>query len=241
MKHCECGRFKIGSEYTVDQCRRCWKQCHDPRFQDDPTPLEDIPIKIVSLPHRQDRRDILLADIERAEVPNPTEVVPAVNGKLFDLPPKWELAGPGAYGCHLSHCRILIDAIQANQTVWIWEDDAVLCPDFWPKMVGLWSKLPRGWQGLYVGGKHFKTPLPTGIPGLVRAVNIHLTHCYLVKPTMARKLMLAYDSTNDHIDKTAHAAQQELATFAPTPFLVGQRSSFSDIAEIDYPQDRWWT
>lgn len=222
--------------FTARDCER-----FRARWLDEMTPLERIPIHIINLAHRADRREHLTQMIQAAGIPNPIQWVRGVEGDRFHLPRGWD-AGYGAYGCHLSHHRLLVDAVMNTQTVWIWEDDVCIEPStFWANMQRIWREVPPDWQGIYVGGKHFKSALPTPRPGILRCVNTHLTHCYIVRPPLAALLLQAYESTTDHIDKTAHEAQRVMPCYAPTPFLAGQGSSYSDIAEIHYDQDRWWT
>jgi hypothetical protein len=202
------------------------------------TPLRSVPIRVVNLARRPDRRAAVLAAIADAGLANPVEVAPAADGRKLRPPAGWP-HGRGAYGCHLSHCRLLVDCVMSNEPVWVWEDDAVPRPGFLAAAAAFWASLPANWEGVYFGGQHVKTPLGVK-PGVVRCVDTHRTHCYLVRPALARSLLYAYESFPGHIDNAAKYAQVRHACYAPSPFLVGQGGSWSDIENHHIGGERFW-
>src|SRR5215469_11657311 len=61
-----------------------------------------------------------------------TDIVrfPAVDGSQLEIPPHWSVE-PGAYGCLRSHVAVVEKARSAGaRSVLIFEDDAVLDPEF---------------------------------------------------------------------------------------------------------------
>lgn len=200
--------------------------------------FEKVAIKVISLARRPDRLDDWRAEYSRAGLSNPVQVVEGVDGERLKPPARWS-AGKGAYGCHLSHMRILIDAAMSGESVWIMEDDCVFRPGFLRLAREFWAKVSHDCDAVYFGGQHMRTPIAVK-PGVVRCVSTHRTHSYLVTPAFARELIAAYDGSDDHIDKIAHLAQRGMKAYAPKPFLCGQGAAFSDICGADLTDERYW-
>lgn len=223
---------------NVCHCKGCGPSC--PGYST--VALESVPIKVINLAKRPDRLEQVMSEIRSAGLTNPVEVIPAADGSRLRPPSRWPAGdGNGAYGCYLSHVRVLVDAINNGTPVWIWEDDALPCPDFATAVAKFWGSLPSDWKGVYFGGEHLKTPLQTTRRGVVRCVDTHRTHCYLVRPDFAKELLHAYESYPGHIDKASKHVQVKYPCYAPDRFLVGQRGeSYSDIELHTIREARFW-
>ena len=84
---------------------------------------------VINLPRRQDR---MAAFAERAANAGITsfEKFDGVDGSLAK-PPHWWRVGSGAWGCLMSHARVLEDALSKGyQSILVFEDDVVFCDRF---------------------------------------------------------------------------------------------------------------
>ena len=238
---CECGNFKLGSRFDLSQCRLCWNYAHDKRYRERRVrnfELADVPIVVLSLSWRSDRRRRLQEHFARERVPNRVEFVQAVDGSKLRPPTMWPVSS-GAYGCRYSHILQLLRVIETQRPLWIFEDDATLVPGFWAQATAFYRECPSTWQVLYFGGEHWKSPLSMPNKRVVRCVDCRRTHSYLIKPAGAAELLRAYDEGDDHIDKLAKWAQLEIPCFAPESFLVAQGPGYSDIEQHSINKERF--
>ena len=162
--------------------------------------------------------------------PFPTPArISAVDGRQCRIPESWK-ATPGAYGCMLSHRLILERAAENSERVLILEDDAVFRTGFSELAKRLLCEVPTGWHQLYFGGEHDKL-LPSSAvrPGLVRCHGTRKTHAYVVSPEGAAQLAIALQSADTHVDCVFHKLHQRIASYAASPWLVGQAAGVSDI------------
>ena len=166
----------------------------------------------------------------------------AVDGNKLPLPSN-EKNGAGAFGCRLSHVRIMEDAIKNDfEMVGVFEDDVVFAnPEtFKEELNEVFSKLPSDWELLYLGGQHRQKPTPVK-EGIVRCNDCHRTHSYIVRGEAIRKLYGIWSSNTGHVDHILRdtGSFQTLKAYAVEPWLTGQRASKSDINGRDV-SERWW-
>lgn len=183
-------------------------------------------ICIINLPQRTDRRremDEVLKAIGLAHSPKVTyfsAIRPTDAGSFTSI---------GARGCYESHKRILRDAVNADQSVLILEDDCELIPDAQSyEIMGNWD--------IFYGGYYPANPndlLNSDIIGShmmgfsrmgAKLVSTYLEH-------------LEYDGTHPPIDAAYiwfRRANKKIPTHFAVPPLAYQRASRSDIANLKW-------
>ena len=205
-------------------------------------------VAVVSLERRTDRLDAFMSRVPKDWPFREIEVVRAIDGRLCKHPEWWRQGG-GAWGCYRSHIRIIEEALNSGQeSVLIFEDDAAFCKDFSKRAVQYFDALPADWIQAYVGGQHLKRP--TEIDGntlVVRANNVNRTHAYAVRGREGMTAVYRWLEATDkwvnrcHIDHHYGRLHASSSTgyYAPSQWLCGQVSGFSDIAWKEQ-DERWW-
>lgn len=179
----------------------------------------------------------------------------AVDGRKV-RPPMWWTQGGGAWGCLLSHIRILEQALadgfeRTGGVLLVLEDDALFPPDFAERAERFVRALPADWDQVYLGGQHrglrIKPPARVN-DEVIRPYMVNRTQAYAVRgrfiltlyrhlcdwPTHAR-------SPRHHLDhrmELLHASGRH-NVYAPTHWIVGQAGGRSDISGR-VAQDRFW-
>lgn len=201
--------------------------------------LNESPIQrtyLINLKRRPDRLSEALTEMERAGI-KPV-VFEAVDGTKLPVPQGWKDGG-GAYGCLESHKRVLESAIlDGLDCVAVFEDDIVFAEDYQDKLAALFRRLPRDWDCVFIGGQHRKTPRPVK-EGVVRCVDCHRTHGYVVRGEYIKRLYNIWSSNKGHADHIWGRYQQEAKVYAVEPWLCGQGASRSDINGRSQGE-RWW-
>src|SRR5262245_61494069 len=83
----------------------------------------------------------------------------ACDGDTLEKPAGWTHSS-GAYGCLQSHLQVVSEARESQApSVLIFEDDAVLDPDFQSKFAGFIKEVPDDWDILYLGALHKDAPV----------------------------------------------------------------------------------
>ena len=240
-------------EVITDGCRICYLNEHDPRY----TALwgGTVPETVVTINNRQtltvdawyllnlDRRPDRLeqATSQLATAGIPFLRWPAVDGGRLPLPPN-ETKGSGAFGCRLSHIEIMRNAIeQGHECVGVLEDDVVLTTDFASKLDQALTVVPTDWELLYLGCQHRQNPLATGVNGIVKCVDCHRTHAYVVRGEAIKKLFQLWSSNTGHVDHILRdsGSFKSLNAYAIDPQIAGQSEGVSDIANRSNGE-KWW-
>ncbi len=208
-------------------------------------------IAVISLPHRADRRERLLANLRQRGLAEEHDLTwaEAVDGRREPLPPWWK-QGPGAWGCRASQLAVLEAARRDGlETVLILEDDAHFHHRAAEWLDMLMPLLPDDWDFFFLGGQHMRAPTPTADPRLLRGRGISRTHAYAVHRR-------AFDSVIQNVgDRSLYEAPPRLQhidhqfadghssglwrAYAPAWWLAAQEEGQSNIARQAYPR-RWW-
>lgn len=209
-----------------------------PKPREIPYPQETY---VISLPRRTDRRQQVTKQFGEAGIKY--QLIDAIDGSLVQHPDTWT-AGAGAWGCRLSHMMVLDHAMhQGYQSVHVCEDDVQLCPDYNVKLNDLIrdvTALDPLFDAIFPGGQMMEPPVETDNPNVLRVVNCHRTHDYIVRGSYIRTLYEVWaDDKIHHCDwtwggykhgKDAHPGhQREYRVYAPRQFLSGQSAGRSDI------------
>jgi GR25 family glycosyltransferase involved in LPS biosynthesis len=211
-----------------------------------------IPIFVINLPYKPDRRERLGRHlVETGLVREVSEIrwVRAVSGSWCQ-PPHWWRSGGGAWGCLMSHLRIVQDAVMDGlESCMVLEDDAV----FQPRAVELLGRLlreaPEDWDQLYLGGQHLREPEAVeGRPYVLRCRNVNRTHGFILRRRAFVKfqqhIMHAPDylaHTGWHIDHQLGRAHErgDWKVYAPAWWICGQEAGTSNISGRENPR-YWW-
>lgn len=158
------------------------------------------------------------------------------------LVPTWWNGTPGGYGATMSH-RQLIGQVFASgaESALIFEDDAMLAPDFGARLGAFMARVPGDWQMLYLGGQHrprFK-PLPVA-EGVVRCRHTIRMHGFAVHRRGAQAVFDRLSRTSKICDQAVADLHPRVVTYAPTRWMVAQRANFSDVESRRHEKDRWW-
>ena len=173
----------------------------------------------------------------------------AIDGKKVPCPDWWR-GGAGAWGCFLSHKRIIEECLNAGlKSVLIFEDDALFCDNFAEKVKLFHEHLPSDAQWVYYGGQHLKRAVqrPERVNEWVYTpYNVNRTHAYGLIGTEALKAVEKHLNRKDwttanHIDHHFGRMHQkrELKVYCPAQWLVDQREGRSDVAGRDKAFVHW--
>ena len=161
------------------------------------------------------------------------------------VPPSgWFRGGNGAWGCLMSHLRIVQDALMDDVPghILVFEDDAVFSDDWLERMHNIMEEVGDDWDMLYLGGQHLHMPRvkPYRMPfnkEVINARNINRTHAFAINKKFLRKyqqhIMYAPDyidaKSNFHIDHQLGILHQHqnYKILAAQPWINGQGAGLS--------------
>ena len=161
----------------------------------------------------------------------------------------------GQVGCALSHIKCINMAIKKKwKTLLVLEDDVEFKEDATNLFMDYFSRVPKNWDMIYLGGNHYGYDL-TGIdrtkfPSLTYvAENVYktthtlTTHAYAIKHTMYRKVVTALSLMNKEVDISIAKLHPQNNVYVFRPNIAWQRSGFSDInntaCNYDFMKDEW--
>jgi len=204
---------------------------------------------VINLRRRPDRKKAFFDRLAKADWPAEwpeVEVYDAIDGDQVGTPPEFQHGG-GAYGCRMSHLRLLQDCLmQGVESVLVFEDDAELTPGVGPRIAEFCAAAPEDWEGLMPGGQHHQTPQPVpDHPDVVRVMNAQRTHCYIARGKYMKGLQERWGNSHQHIDWRMKDFHHRFRVYAPVgpdgkpQWLVGQCGGRSDVYKGPKPPE-WW-
>jgi len=132
-----------------------------------------------------------------------------------------------ALGCNMSHF-ILWHVLKylPDEEFLIFEDDALIEPDFKEKFFPIYEKLPIDWQMAYVGWIRYGNDVPSLMVSEGLSIRIPTaTHAYLVKKSVLEELCNCMMPFQSNIDLTiVHRLLPKIRYYVFDPSLVEQRS-----------------
>lgn len=205
---------------------------------------------LISMEHRADRRARALEHLQERgliRAASEVEIMPAIIGD--DMPaPAWWTAGNGAWGCLLSHARVMQAGLTRGLKSWlVLEDDVVFHARAAAHLGHVMADLPRDWGQLYLGGQHLHDPEPA-TRLLFRAKNVNRTHAFVLNARVAGRVHQHiwhapdYDQPKGwHIDHQLGRAHEraDWPVYAPKWWLAGQEEGTSNISGRTNHR-MWW-
>lgn len=152
----------------------------------------------------------------------------ARDGNALILPSHWKHTA-GAYGCLLSH----VDVVQAarelgHESVLIFEDDAVLDPEFKTKFAAFVAELPSDWDMLYFGALHKDQPVPAS-DHVYRITKANSTYAYALKRTVFAAFIELNAQAGDVLDNNAYLLQKRFNCYCFLPNIAWVQAEYSDV------------
>lgn len=211
-----------------------------------------VPLFIINLQYKPDRRERLTAHLlESGIIRDPADIhwVKAISGD-WCRPPHWWRSGNGAWGCLMSHLRVVQDAtMDGLESYMVLEDDAVFQPRAVEMLARLMREVPDDWDQIYLGGQHLKPVEPVaGSPFVVRANNVNRTHGFILRRRAFAKFQQHIMHAPDyiahpgwHIDHQLGVAHErrDWNVYAPAWWICGQEAGGSNISGRTNPR-LWW-
>jgi hypothetical protein len=185
-------------------------------------------VVVINLARRAERLERFYAGLGDWPFARP-ERFEAADGASVSIPAAWQ-HGAGAWGCMLSHRRVLTDALREGvSSILVMEDDAAPVEGFAELVAEFLERVPSDWDGLMLGGQHLCAPQPTG-PGVVRCQITNRCHAYALRGRLLPVVLSFWlGSEIDHCDIILASLMKHFKVYAPSQFLVGQDAGFSDI------------
>jgi GR25 family glycosyltransferase involved in LPS biosynthesis len=152
----------------------------------------------------------------------------ACDGNALVLPPHWKHTA-GAYGCLLSHVQVVRAARElAHESVLIFEDDAVLDPEFTTRFASFIGEVPADWDMLYFGALHKDEPVRVS-DHVYRISKGNSTYAYALKRTVFDAFVELNTRAEQVLDINAYELQQRFNCYCFLPHLAWVVSEYSDV------------
>jgi glycosyl transferase, family 25 len=187
-----------------------------------------FPLKVcINLDRRADR----WKRIQRAFTAHgiePVQRFSAIDGHYVELPHSW-FHTAGAYGCLLSHVRVVREARDAGaSSVLIFEDDAVFDPQFKERFATFVQELPEDWDMLFFGALHKDEPVKVS-EHIARITKANSTFAYAIRNTVF-DAFIELNSRAEHVlDMNSYELQARFNCYCFMPNLVWVEFEYSDV------------
>jgi len=153
---------------------------------------------------------------------------PAIDGDVIEKPSHWAHTA-GAYGCLLSHVQVVSEARDSGApNVLIFEDDAVLDPEFEEKFSRFSKEVPDDWDMLYFGALHKDEPLKIS-EHVGRITKANSTFAYALKRTIFDEFIALNARAGDVLDINSYLLQQRFNCYCFMPNLAWVAVEYSDV------------
>lgn len=160
----------------------------------------------------------------------PVQRFTARDGETLKKPDGWSHSA-GAYGCLLSHVEVVKDAQRSGaSSVLIFEDDAVLDPDFQNKFAGFMQEVPGNWDMLYFGALHKDEPIRIS-EHVGRITKANSTFAYALKETIFDEFIALNTRAEQVLDMNSYLLQQRFNCYCFLPNLAWVETAYSDVQD----------
>jgi GR25 family glycosyltransferase involved in LPS biosynthesis len=152
----------------------------------------------------------------------------AIDGETIEKPAHWTHTA-GAYGCLLSHVQVVSEARDSGAAnVLIFEDDAVLDPEFREKFARFIKEVPGDWDMLYFGALHKDEPVKIS-KHVARITKANSTFAYALKSSVFEEF-IALNARAEHVlDMNSYLLQQRFNCYCFMPNLAWVEAEYSDV------------
>ena len=152
----------------------------------------------------------------------------AIDGDVVEKPAHWTHTA-GAYGCLLSHVQVVREACDSGaRSVLIFEDDAVLDPDFQDKFAQFIKELPDDWDMLYFGALHKDQPVKIS-EHVGRITKANSTFAYALNHTVFDDFIALNARAENVLDMNSYLLQQRFNCYCFMPNLAWVAAEYSDV------------
>ena len=184
-------------------------------------------IVCINLDRRPDRWRCAQAELARHGFEG-IERFSAIDGDAVEIPAYWTHTA-GAYGCLLSHVQVVRAARNSGAAdVLIFEDDAVLDPEFEEKFARFIKEVPDDWDMLYFGALHKDEPKKIS-EHVGRITKANSTYAYALKRTVFDEFV-ALNARAEHVlDMNSYRLQQRFNCYCFMPNLAWVEAEYSDV------------
>jgi hypothetical protein len=186
----------------------------------------------INLDRRTDRWEDAQKEFERVGIE--VSRLSAVDGKSYTFQ---NTLKAGAYGCKLSHLKVLTKAVNKGyEKIFIAEDDIVFDDNFNEKFDNVSKNIPSNWDLIYLAANPFSGQRVSIADGVSSMVGGHSSHSILMKDTFFNKAIDAIHSMPQQVDVIYGILQNSFNCYVTIPHLAFQRNGFSDVEdqEINY-------
>lgn len=155
------------------------------------------------------------------------------------------ISGNGAWGCLLSHMRILENAMNDGvQRLLVLEDDCEFALNFRQMFDQFIAEVPENWEGLFLGGQFVSRSRPWKRIKLSEHVaevaGVERTHAVAYQGDYIRYVYEAYRKGTKHCDHINGPLQHGHRVYAPIWWLAGQAENKSQICGKSFDKERYW-
>jgi glycosyl transferase family 25 len=184
-------------------------------------------IVCINLDRRPERWQRIQDEFARHSIPS-VRRFSAYDGNDLELPSGWSHSA-GAYGCLLSHIEVVKQARDSGaSSVLIFEDDAVLDPDFQNKLAVFSNELPDDWDMLYFGALHKNEPVNVS-EHVGRVTKANSTFAYALKRSIF-DAFIELNSRAEHVlDMNTYLLQERFNCYCFMPNLAWVEVEYSDV------------
>jgi len=209
-------------------------------------------VVVINLNRRPDRRERFEQQLSAVNWPfAPPQRVEAIDGCLH-APPRWWIAGRGAWGCHCTMLGIMEAALADGvERMLVLEDDVCFVPDLHERALRFLAAVPDDWDQIYLGGQFLVRHHPryTVVNAeVVRPFEVNRSHAFGV----CRRFLAPLHRHLADLDGHAHFPRLHVdhrmgqlhrtgrfGIYAPVQWLAGQAEGHSDILGCWAPQRFW--
>ena len=152
----------------------------------------------------------------------------AIDGNDVEKPAHWTHTA-GAYGCLLSHVQVVSEARDSGaSSVLIFEDDAVLDPEFEDKFARFIKEAPGDWDMLYFGALHKDEPFRIS-EHVSRITKANSTFAYALRNTVFDEFIALNARAENVLDMNSYLLQQRFNCYCFMPNLAWVKAEYSDV------------
>jgi glycosyl transferase, family 25 len=162
---------------------------------------------------------------------------PAADGRELPAPPGWE-GTTGAYGCLLSHLRVVAEARALGlPSVLIFEDDVVFDERLRDNFRDYFAQVPSDWEMLHFGVLHVEEPAEVAA-NVRRIRRAYSTYAYALRQTVFDAFIELNGAATTPVDINNHVLQAERACYCFAPHLAWVEHDPSDVQGRQ--KDHWY-